>query len=96
MEIRIRNKGRDIPKEQLEKIFEQFYRLDHSRNSDTGGSGLGLAIAREIVKEHRGQICADSREGATTFTVWLPQKGKDSEDETDSDSRAEKTAEKGV
>lgn len=96
VEIQIRNKGRDIPKEQLEKIFEQFYRLDHSRNSDTGGSGLGLAIAREIVKEHRGKIRADSRDGSTTFTVWLPEKGKETEDETDSDSRAEKAAEKRI
>jgi two-component system sensor histidine kinase VanS len=72
VEIRICNRGQEIPGEQLERIFEQFYRLDHSRNSDTGGSGLGLAIAKEIVKEHGGRIWADSDGGATVFSVWLP------------------------
>lgn len=72
--VRIRNQGREIPKEKLNKIFEQFYRLDQSRSSDTGGSGLGLAIAREIVREHGGTIEAQSEAGETVFTVWLPQK----------------------
>ena len=55
-------------------IFEQFYRLDQSRNSGTGGSGLGLAISRQIVEEHGGTITAESGAGCTTFTVWLPDR----------------------
>ena len=47
--IKIMNEGDTIPGERLERIFEQFYRLDVSRSSSTGGAGLGLAIAREIV-----------------------------------------------
>ncbi len=74
VEISFENAGREIPKEKLERIFEQFYRLDESRNSGTGGSGLGLAIAREIVKEHGGTIEADSGQGRTIFTVWLPDR----------------------
>lgn len=74
VEIRISNTGREIPREQLNRIFDQFYRLDQSRNSDTGGSGLGLAISKEIVKEHGGVITADSGENMTVFAVWLPDK----------------------
>ena len=43
------NHGKAIPEEMQEHIFEQFFRMDSSRNSDTGGSGLGLAVTREIV-----------------------------------------------
>ncbi len=72
VQVSISNAGQEIPQEELEHVFDQFYRLDQSRRSDTGGSGLGLAIAKEIVKEHRGRIWADSRDGETTFRVWLP------------------------
>ncbi len=74
-QICICNEGREIPPEKLERIFEQFYRLDASRSSGTGGAGLGLAIAREIVKEHGGTIDAFSEAGTTTFRVWLPVRG---------------------
>ncbi len=74
-QICICNAGREIPPEKLERIFEQFYRLDESRSSNTGGAGLGLAIAREIVKEHGGTISAFSADGTTTFQVWLPMHG---------------------
>ncbi len=77
VEISFENSGREIPKEKLERIFEQFYRLDESRNSGTGGSGLGLAISKEIVKEHGGTIEVDSGEGKTIFTVWLPDEKGD-------------------
>lgn len=66
------NKGKEIPKEKLDKIFEKFYRLDSSRNSKTGGSGLGLAISKKIVELHRGEIVAKSNRNETTFTVKLP------------------------
>ena len=66
------NKGKEIPKEKLNKIFEKFYRLDSARNSKTGGSGLGLAISKKIVELHRGEIVAKSNRNETTFTVKLP------------------------
>lgn len=70
--VEVRNHGKTIPKEKLEKIFEQFFRMDTSRRSDTGGAGLGLAIAREIVTRHGGTISAASENENTTFTVVLP------------------------
>ena len=70
--VKITNKGKQIPKEKLDKIFEKFYRLDSSRTSKTGGSGLGLAIAKEIVKLHGGRIYAESDMKETTFSVILP------------------------
>lgn len=70
--VNITNKGKQIPKEKLDKIFEKFYRLDSSRTSKTGGSGLGLAIAKEIVELHGGRIYAESDMKETTFSVTLP------------------------
>jgi len=66
------NEGNTIPQEKLERIFEQFYRLDASRSSATGGAGLGLAIAKKIVELHHGQITAHSADGFTCFEVSLP------------------------
>ena len=70
--IKVTNEGNTIPQERLERIFEQFYRLDVSRSSTTGGAGLGLAIAKEIVELHHGQITARSTEGFICFEVSLP------------------------
>ncbi len=70
--VKITNKGKQIPKEKLDKIFEKFYRLDSSRTSKTGGRGLGLAIAKEIVELHGGRIYAESDMKETTFSVILP------------------------
>lgn len=70
--VKITNKGKQIPKEKLDKIFEKFYRLDSSRTSKTGGSGLGLVIAKEIVELHGGRIYAESDMKETTFCVTLP------------------------
>lgn len=72
--IYFRNKGRTIPKQKLESIFEKFFRLDESRASNTGGAGLGLAIAREILALHGGTITATSENELTTFIVTLPYK----------------------
>lgn len=74
--IAILNEGVTIPQEKLERIFEQFYRLDISRSSTTGGAGLGLAISKEIVELHHGQITAHSDNGVTCFEVSLPLVGK--------------------
>lgn len=71
-EICVSNTGDPIPPENLEKIFDRFWRADPARGSETGGHGLGLAIARSIVETHRGRIRVDSsREEGTRFTVLL-------------------------
>lgn len=70
--IQVENQGAVIPREKLERIFEQFFRLDSARQSRNGGAGLGLAIAREIVRLHGGSIQAESSQERTVFTVRLP------------------------
>lgn len=70
--ISFSNEGNTIPSEKLERIFEQFYRLDTARNSGSGGAGLGLAIAKHIVELHKGTITATSADGVTCFEVTLP------------------------
>ena len=71
--VKVINKGKEIPKEKLNRIFENFYRLDSARTSRTGGSGLGLAIAKEIVELHHGSIFASSNKEETVFTITLPK-----------------------
>lgn len=71
VQLQITNQGAIAP-EKLERIFEQFFRLDAARSSSTGGAGLGLAIAKELVELHGGTISAQSSGGTVTFTVWLP------------------------
>ncbi len=71
--LRVANRGDTIPPSQLERLFEQFYRLSSSRDADTGGAGLGLAIARGLVQAHGGEIHAESAEGTVTFSLWLPE-----------------------
>lgn len=72
IEIQIQNHGKTIPPDKLNRIFEQFFRLDSSRTSATGGAGLGLAIAKEIVELHGGTITAASENESIVFTVALP------------------------
>ena len=71
--ITVYNTGQGIAPENLEKIFDRFYREDASHNSQVAGNGLGLAIARTIAQAHRGRIQAESVPGeSATFTVTLP------------------------
>lgn len=70
--ITVSNNGDTIPEEKLNRIFEQFYRLDDARSTNSGGAGLGLAIAKQIVELHGGSIEAQSGEGQTRFCVTLP------------------------
>lgn len=70
--IKFINHGDTIPEENLERIFEQFYRLDISRSTSSGGAGLGLAIAKRIVELHHGTITAKSENELIAFTVTLP------------------------
>ena len=71
--IVVNNTGEPIPPEDLEHIFERFYRADKSRARKEGGYGLGLSIADSIVRRHRGRIsCESTKKDGTTFTVTLP------------------------
>lgn len=70
--IKFINQGDTIPDGKIGRIFEQFYRLDTSRSSQSGGAGLGLAIAKEIVELHNGTITAKSADEVTEFNVKLP------------------------
>ena len=72
IKVEIINQGKKIPKDKLDKIFENFYRLDTSRTSKTGGSGLGLAISKQIVELHNGKIEVTSNKDKTIFKVSLP------------------------
>lgn len=72
--IAIADDGPGIPAEELEKVFQPFYRLEHSRNRDHGGTGLGLAVARTILRAHGGDVTLANREGGgLTATVTLPK-----------------------
>ena len=72
LRLQVRNQGAVIPPEQLDKIFERFYRADSARVGN-GSYGLGLAIAKSIVEHHQGRIWAESKEAeGTVFNVSLP------------------------
>lgn len=70
--LEFENEGYTIPEEKLQRIFEQFFRLDDSRGTKSGGSGVGLAIAKEIVELHGGTILATSENDRVCFRVSLP------------------------
>lgn len=73
IEVKISDQGVGIPKENLHRIFDRFYRVDKARARQFGGTGLGLAIAKEMVTAHHGQIWATSIEGkGTTIHFTLP------------------------
>lgn len=73
LRITFLNHGNTIPKEKLNRLFEQFFRLDSSRASVSGGAGLGLAIAKEIVEQHKGTICAFSQNCEIVFEIFFPE-----------------------
>lgn len=70
--ITVGNECDTIPPEQLDSIFDKFYRLDEARTSDFGGAGLGLAISKEIILRHGGALDAESADNRVVFRVTLP------------------------
>ncbi|GAB7100478.1 ATP-binding protein [Thermobifida fusca] len=74
VEISVADQGIGIPPQDLERIFERFYRVDAARSRATGGTGLGLAIVKHIMTLHRGEVTVWSKEGeGSTFTLRLPR-----------------------
>ncbi|MGV8912642.1 MAG: sensor histidine kinase [Rhodoglobus sp.] len=74
IEISVTDQGVGIPEDELDRVFERFYRSDPARSRHTGGSGLGLSIAKHVVQNHGGDIRVWSQLGqGSTFTIRLPE-----------------------
>ena len=72
--FKVSDRGRGIPPDKLERIFERFQQVDASDSRDKGGTGLGLAICHKIIEEHGGRIWAESRlDEGSTFCFTLPK-----------------------
>ncbi len=72
--VSVINYGKLIPEEDLDRIFERFYRVENSRSNETGGTGLGLAIAKSIIDMHDGTIAVKSDLNGTVFQVMINEK----------------------
>ncbi|MFT3904882.1 MAG: ATP-binding protein [Steroidobacteraceae bacterium] len=73
VELRVQDEGQGLPEEEMERVFEPFYRVEASRSRESGGTGLGLAIARDVVQAHGGTIHLQNRaEGGLEAVLVLP------------------------
>jgi two-component system sensor histidine kinase BaeS len=70
--ISVANTGEGIPPDELERVFERFYRVEKSRDRARGGAGIGLAIVKQLVEQSGGRVGAESRDGQTRFWFSLP------------------------
>ena len=71
--IVVRDDGLGIPRQELARVFERFYRVDKARSRETGGTGLGLSIVKHVAESHGGHVEVESTVGVgSTFTVTLP------------------------
>lgn len=78
--LSISDQGLGIPRKDLGKIFDRFYRVDKARSRKQGGTGLGLAISKEVIEAHNGRVWVDSQEGkGSTFYISLPYEPIDSD-----------------
>ena len=75
VDIAVTDQGIGIPANELDRIFERFYRVDPARHRSTGGTGLGLSIVKHVAASHGGEVRVWSVEGqGSTFTLTLPRK----------------------
>jgi two-component system sensor histidine kinase SenX3 len=82
VEISVRDQGIGIPENELDRIFERFYRVDAARSRMTGGTGLGLSIVRNVCRNHGGDVQVWSAVGeGSTFTLQLPRYAPELEEE---------------
>jgi signal transduction histidine kinase len=70
--VSVTNTGDDVPPEELERVFERFYRVEKSRDRSRGGAGIGLAIVKQLVESAGGRVGAESRDGQTRFWFSVP------------------------
>jgi two-component system sensor histidine kinase SenX3 len=74
VEISVTDQGIGIPADEIDRIFERFYRVDPARHRSTGGTGLGLSIVKHVAATHGGEVRVWSVEGqGSTFTLTLPR-----------------------
>jgi two-component system sensor histidine kinase BaeS len=70
--VSVLNTGGGIPAEDLDRVFERFYRVEKSRDRERGGAGIGLAIVKQLVEQSGGRVGAESRDGLTRFWFSVP------------------------